>query len=574
MSYGIYNVLADQYDWNGSDNSNGSEDESYHDDGQTEDEAHNGSGSTDDQSSSDGSDSSSNSGDDGSSGDGSSDIIGDENDDDLSGTEGDDTIDGMEGDDTLTGGAGADWLSGYTGDDALNGEGWRDVIDGGSGSDTLDGGNAEDLLYGGEGADTLLGGGQADTLFGGNGDDMLDGQNGNDFLIDISGDNTLVGGTGGDVIISTGDFNRLGTYLDDLGTNTIFSELANGRTAALNNEAIAVALDHADASGADLIEGGAGYDMIAFGPGDTASGGEGSDYFAVVQHQMLDGASPATITDYEARDTVEYIYSATTGTPDLSIEETDTGVNLYDGETLVMEINGDTEGFTLDNITLSSLDAVNTNDGDDDLTGGSGDDVMFLQDGDDRASGEAGDDILVGGDGKDTLSGGAGDDQLKGGDQADKLNGGTGDDTLNGTAADDIHVDFYSSDGEGFADIVFDSQTRSDGTDLLDGGYGDDLLLVGAGDTAIGGEGDDLFVLIDHDGGAQIAVVEDFNPAEDYLMVKYWGSATPELTASVDADGYTVLALDGKDLFLIKTVLPEGYDILNAVALEHFSGAA
>lgn len=60
-----------------------------------------------------------------------------------------------------------------------------------------------------------------------------------------------------------------------------------------------------------------------------------------------------------------------------------------------------------------------------------------------------------------------GDDVLSGGAGDDRLFGGQGDDTLTGGA----------------------------GSDLLDGGAGDDTLNVGAGDTALGGDGDDTFVI-------------------------------------------------------------------------------
>ena len=78
---------------------------------------------------------------------------------------------------------------------------------------------------------------------------------------------------------------------------------------------------------------------------------------------------------------------------------------------------------------------------------------------------------LQGGDGVNLLVGGAGDDSLNGGVGADHLVGDAGDDTLSGGGA-----------GPGQAD-------------LLDGGDGNDQIHLGAQVVAIGGAGDDTFVL-------------------------------------------------------------------------------
>ena len=78
---------------------------------------------------------------------------------------------------------------------------------------------------------------------------------------------------------------------------------------------------------------------------------------------------------------------------------------------------------------------------------------------------------LQGGDGADELAGGAGDDSLNGGGGADHLVGGAGDDTLAGGGAGSGQVD------------------------LLEGGDGNDQIHLGAQVVAIGGSGDDSFVI-------------------------------------------------------------------------------
>ncbi|NVO27291.1 calcium-binding protein [Donghicola sp. C2-DW-16] len=490
----------------------------------------------------------------------------------LAGTDDDDVINAIGGDDTVLGGGGADLISGGAGDDLLRGGDWYDTISGDEGDDTLDGGDSDDLLFGGIGEDSIVGAGDNDTLLGGDGNDTLAGYTGHDWLIDVDGNNTLSGGVGQDVLISAGDFSD-----DASGSlSTLYADLKGGLTELkftwqlASSKTLALALDQEDASGADVLDGGSDMDILAFGAGDTATGGTGADTFAVIQHHLLSGDAPATITDYEdfdptqswrTSDHIYYMYSATTGEPDLSIEHTDTGVNLYDGGKLVMVIGGDTEGFTLDDIILDALDAAKTDEGDDDLTGGAGYDAFYLQDGNDKASGEGGNDTLYGGDGRDTLNGAAGDDRLMGGAGSDTLNGGTGDDTLNGIDSDHVTAGFFDYGDGIYHRVVLYDPVQSDGADLLNGGYGDDLLLVGAGDTAIGGAGTDLIVVIDHDGSDELAVLEDYNPSEDVLMIKYLGDEAPEITTSVNEDGHTVVALDGKETFVIKTVLPANFSI-------------
>jgi Ca2+-binding RTX toxin-like protein len=66
------------------------------------------------------------------------------------------------------------------------------------------------------------------------------------------------------------------------------------------------------------------------------------------------------------------------------------------------------------------------------VTGGSGNDVLRGDDGANVLNGGEGDDTLSGNGGHDTLAGGGGADNLSGGDGNDALGGGPGDDTLDG----------------------------------------------------------------------------------------------------------------------------------------------
>ncbi len=172
--------------------------------------------------------------------------------------------------------------------------------------------------------------------------------------------------------------------------------------------------------------------------------------------------------------------------------------------------------------------------GDDILNGTAGDDVINGFGGDDYFRPSAGSDIINGGDGFDTLDfglygfqfnapglflnletglitgsnyelsninitasniervygsrlndvliGSANNEQLFGGGGSDVINGGGGNDFLDGDTGDF---------GRG-SDNLFS------GPDTLDGGAGDDVILVGVNDTAIGGEGQDTFAIDRH----------------------------------------------------------------------------
>ncbi|MFD2450246.1 type I secretion C-terminal target domain-containing protein [Vogesella fluminis] len=100
--------------------------------------------------------------------------------------------------------------------------------------------------------------------------------------------------------------------------------------------------------------------------------------------------------------------------------------------------------------------------GNDDLTGGDGDDFI---------DGRAGNDILHGGAGNDVLMGGLGNDILYGGDGNDLLNGGFGNDTLIGGAGSDTFKWSLGDQGLGggaATDIVSVNDFKTSEGDSLD----------------------------------------------------------------------------------------------------------
>lgn len=158
-------------------------------------------------------------------------------------------------------------------------------------------------------------------------------------------------------------------------------------------------------------------------------------------------------------------------------------------------------------------DALSGEDGGDSLFGDAGGDHLAGYFGDDLLDGGEGADLLQGGAGADTLLGGAGNDSLQGGEGADSLSGGTGSDELFGDAGNDL-LDGRVPDPETGAG---DTDT---GQDLLNGGRGNDTLILGSNDLGHGGEGADLYALggwIDPAAPATIV----FDPAEDHIALVY-----------------------------------------------------
>jgi Ca2+-binding RTX toxin-like protein len=155
--------------------------------------------------------------------------------------------------------------------------------------------------------------------------------------------------------------------------------------------------------------------------------------------------------------------------------------------------------------------------------------------GDDTLVGGSGDDILLGGAGQDSLEGGSGDDWLAGGDGDDRLAGGAGSDTLDGNAGDDW-LSSLGPDGD------------DESPDFLNGGAGNDTMILGAEDHAHGGAGEDEFVIHDWQKEGGVAHVSDFDATLDKLVIVYDPATHPDpiLSLELNPDGTeSTLLLDG-----------------------------
>ena len=131
---------------------------------------------------------------------------------------------------------------------------------------------------------------------------------------------------------------------------------------------------------------------------------------------------------------------------------------VFDNETITYE-----ELMSRYTFTYSGDDGDNEIpgcDGKDILSGGAGNDTLWGEAGDDILDGGEGNDILKGGEGCDILIGGTGNDILEGGAGYDILIGGTGNDILNGG---DGHKDRYEFEAGHGQDVV-----KDDGRDSKD----------------------------------------------------------------------------------------------------------
>lgn len=251
------------------------------------------------------------------------------------------------------------------------------------------------------------------------------------------------------------------------------------------------------------------------------------------------------------------------------------------------------------NDTLTGTDQSN-----DFLYGGSGQDVISGQQGDDFLFGQTGNDTLRGGDGLDQLFGGAGHDLLDGGAGANLLDGGAGNDVYIVASLDDVVNEYANSgvdtvrttltslsllsgrvgqytnvenlafvgggDFQGTGNALNNRISGGRGNDLLSGDAGQDLLRGGRGaDTLRGGTGADTL-----EGGAGADRLEgdagldcaSYLTALDRVVVSL--SAAAGIAAKGDALGDVFLSIENLQGSNFGDVLvgDEGANVLQGMA--------
>lgn len=451
--------------------------------------------------------------------------------------------------DTLTGDSGDNNLNGGSGNDVLAGGGGNDTLIGGSGIDTGDysasgagvtvdlatgtgsGGDADgdvlsqiENLLGSTYADLLTGDGNANTLTGGAGNDSLYGGAGNDSLYGGDGNDLMQGGSGSDRIDAGAGIDTV-DYSDSTSAVNVnlSSGLGSGGTAAgdtlvgvenifgsIYNDSL-----YGDA-GNNSLSGGAGNDYLSGEDGDdTLNGGAGRD--------TLYGGQGMDYIDYrESNAAVSINLASNTASGGHATGDVLAGVDGIFGSAFDDTLLGfDNQGLVGD---------VYTNV----FYGGGGNDYMDAGAGNDILFGDEGNDTVIGGAGADSLSGGEGNDALYGGTGNDSADGGTGNDLLDMGDGNDI-----ASGGEGndslYGGAGTDSLYGGDGNDLISGGTGGDLLVGGSGsDTFVGGAGDTIV------GGAGDNDTLDLSGAGPYRIIKDPGDRTAGTVEFLDAFGNVI----------------------------------
>ena len=186
----------------------------------------------------------------------------------LTGGAGNDFLYGMSGDDLLTGGTGVDRLVGGDGVDTITYAGSAAGVEVNLGNGVSWDGTSMDFI---ETVENVTGSDHADYVVGTTGANILIGGAGNDFLSGLAGDDVLNGGSGVDQLFG-GDGADTVTYATS--TTGVEIYLNNGiswdgtSTDFLNSIENVVGSNHSDyivgTGGANVIDGGAGTDTVAF----------------------------------------------------------------------------------------------------------------------------------------------------------------------------------------------------------------------------------------------------------------------------------------------------------------------
>lgn len=216
---------------------------------------------------------------------------------------------------------------------------------------------------GGRGADRIAGNAAANRLWGGNGADSLSGGNGRDVLIGGGGNDVLRGGGGYDTVAYGGS----AALRIDLAEGT-------GRGSGNGSDRLFSIENAIGGRGADVITGTAGRNLLNGGAGnDLLSGGRGNDI-------LRGGAGGDRLSGGAGVDTALY-----TGSADLRIN--------------LAVTTAQSTGQGRDR--LQGIENVTTGSGDDVLRGNAGANRLIGGAGDDRLNGAGGNDVLVGGGGAD-----------------------------------------------------------------------------------------------------------------------------------------------------------------------------
>ena len=204
------------------------------------------------------------------------------------------------------------------------------------------------------------------------------------------------------------------------------------------------------------------------------------------------------------------------------------------------------------------LDGV-TGTGNNTLSGGSGNDEIFLNQ-NDTGLGEAGDDVLDSyGNGNNTLSGGSGNDEIFL-NQDDIGFGDAGNDVLYSYGAGNNTLSGGLGNDRIFSDL-YDTVLGDDGNDILYTGRG--------GSTLTGGAGEDTFWIADVETPKYLNIITDFQPGKDTIRVDLDG-VNSFADLQIEQQGNDVIiSADYEDLVLVENTGIGNFNVNNLVVDEN-----
>jgi Ca2+-binding RTX toxin-like protein len=419
------------------------------------------------------------------------------------GTDGDDIIHGTDEYDVIRGLLGNDQLFGEGGNDVLRGSKGSDSLYGGLGNDTLYGEGNNDFLYGEAGNDRLDGGNGLDVLDGGAGADIMEGGKDSDtYYVDDTEDEVVEffgGGGSADHVHSSASWTmsnnveRLtltGTAnIDATGNDEDFGRI-NGNSGdnfirGLGGE------DHLlGFGGNDELDGGVGNDTVEGGAGtDILRGGSGDDYLNGHSQNFPGGGPDDNANDVLNGGSGDDRLEASGGNDTLAGGDGDDTYLVREfSATLVEQAGGGTDWISIANQSWT--------------LGQHFEDFSL-------SATEAGIYVLEGNDAANEISAGADSDIADGVEVS--IYGLGGNDRLGVSTVGSAHLD-----GGAGNDILWG---LSSSDDVLIGGQGNDLVVIGSGhDTATGGAGNDRFYLYSN-AELESGTILDFHGNQDDILI-------------------------------------------------------
>ncbi|MEE1657860.1 hypothetical protein VB618_16795 [Microvirga sp. CF3062] len=485
------------------------------------------------------------------------------------------TVEGTERADIYYGSEhGVDSLYGFGGNDKLYGDAGDDILNGGADADLLNGGSGNDIAdyFGSAGLAASLGGDFVNTgdaagdkyesierLHGTGSDDVLGGNAGKNYIFGFEGNDWLYGGAGavGDTLDGGGGFNSVTFEYSEAGVGITLDLLENKSTGEAKDDVFININAFSGSNYADTLIGWNKYNEFRGLKGDDSLiGGSAHDY--------LDGGDGSdTLQGGGGAD--DFVGGA--GTDFASYQNTTTGVT-------VSLVNS-----SQTNPSPNTEEAVgDTYNGIEGLISGSGNDILIGNNLDNILEGRAGADTLQGGDGNDTVSyagsnagvvvnlaakSGSGghaqgitkgdtyvsienaigsnfNDTLIGDAKANVLNGGGGIDTVDYSAAGGaVKVDLATGSGSG---SEAQDDTYAEVENVIGSQFGDTLIGNGAANVLQGGNGDDVYYV-----SAGDVIIEGANAGNDKVFTDTHYTLGANLQ-DLEGTGGAALMLTGNEL--------------------------